>query len=767
MTASLFGQSVLRKEDGPLLSGAGRFTGDIDLPGQAHAVFVRSPHAHARVGRIDVRDAAAAPGVAAVLTAADYAADGMGPLVHFVNNADHFEPSKPAFGPETILFDPLPPQPPIAADTVRHVGEIVAVVIADSIAAAQDAAERVAVDYDPLPAVTDSRAALAPDAPRLWGHGNLCLDAAAGDRAATEAAFACAGRVVRLRSHNHRICAMPLEPRAVVAAFDAADGKFTVHCPSQGVHRHKFALMGALKVAEDSMRVVTPDVGGGFGVRSPCYPEAVLAAWAARRTGRPVKWTATRSESLVSDFQARDLHADAALALDADGRFLALRLDWIANLGAHPTSFAVPSNLMRMGGGPYDIRTVDVAVRGVVTNTLPVTSYRGAGRPEVTFVVERLIDMAAAEMGIDRLTLRRRNLIAPDALPYPSPLGHRYDSGTFAANMDAAAAAIGWDGFPARRAAAAARGRRAGIAVANYLESPTGAPAERTDVRVLPDGTVEAVIGTQASGQGHETSFGQVVASALEIPLDRVRIVFGDTDRAVSGGGSHSDRSMRLGSTVMVRAAADIVDQGRAAAAQRLEAAPADIVYADGAFRVAGTDRAVTLGDLAPLAATSEIATRLHAYPNGCAACEVEVDPETGAVAVMRYATVDDVGRIINPMLVAGQVHGGIAQGLGQALLEHCVYDPGSGQLLSGSLLDYGLPRADDLPGFDTASRELPAPSNPFGIKGAGECGTTPAAAAAIGAIADALRVAHIEMPATPERVWRALASAARDADGE
>ena len=777
---SLIGERILRTEDLRLLTGAGRFVDDRTLPRQAYAAFVRSVHAHARLLGVEAAQARGMPGIVAILTARDWLADGLGGLPHVANNADHLDPSKPAFGPGTLPREPLPRQMPLATDRVRHVGEAVALVIAETEEAARDAAERVEIAYEPLPAVIDPSAALLPGAPCLWDGwpDNLFVAAENGDRGATDAAFADAHRIVRLAARNQRISGTPLEPRAALGAWDEATRSYTLYSPSQGVHRHKQPLVATLGVAADRVRVVTGDVGGGFGIRSPCYAEYPLILWASRRTGRPIKWTATRGETFLSDFQARELQCEAALALDADGRFLGLALDYLGNLGSHPTSFAVLANLLRMAAGVYDIPAIHVAVRGVVTNTLPVGVYRGAGRPEATFVVERLIDLAAAELGLERAALRRRNLIPAAALPYRSPLGHRYDTGDFAANMAEALRLIDWDGFPARREAARARGYLAGIGIANYLESPTGVPGERTDVSVLPSGRVTAVIGTQASGQGHETSFAQVVATQLQIPLDQVAILFGDSAVAASGGGSHSDRSMRLGGTILVRASADIIERGRALAAHRLEAAVADILYEDGRFAVAGTDRALGLYEVAavgldprapeslrgPLAATAEVTRRLHAHPNGAAACEVEIDPESGAVRLMGYVTVDDVGRLINPMIVEGQVHGGIAQSVGQALMEDCRYSPHSGQLVAGSFLDYCLPRADDLPSFVTAANPIPAESNPLGVKGAGECGTTPATAAVINAIVDALGehgVRHIEMPATAERVWRALRAGA------
>jgi aerobic carbon-monoxide dehydrogenase large subunit len=763
---ALIGKPLRRKEDQRLLTGAGRFVDDLALPGQAYAVFVRSPHAHARIEAIETEAAAAAPGVLAVLTGSDYAADGLKGVNNAPNNADHLDPSKPAFGPGTLPREPLPLMLPLAQGRVRHVGEAVAMVIATSEDAARDAAELVSVTYETLPAVIATEAASAPGAPVLWEgwSDNLFVVAENGDPAACAAAFARAYRVVRLRARNQRVCPMPMEPRAALGAYDAARAAYTLHSPSQGVHRHKNGLMGAFGVAPDKIRVVTQDVGGGFGVRSPCYPEYPLLLWAARRVGWPVKWRATRAESFLSDFQARELEADAALALDPDGRFLALTIAYVGNLGSHPVSFAVPANLLRMAGGVYDIPAIHVSVRGVVTNTLPVGVYRGAGRPEATFVMERLVDLAAAELGIARDELRRRNLI--QHLPYQSPLGHRYDSGAFADNLARVLRLVDWQGFPMRHTEARARGKLLGIGVANYLESPTGFANERTDLSVLPEGRVAAVIGTQASGQGHETAFAQVVAERLQIPFDEVAVLFGDSDVAVSGGGSHSDRSMRLAGTILIHASDDIIARGKALAANALEAAADDIVYEAGRFTVAGTDRAIGLYDCAgvarargeTLAATAEIAHRLHAHPTGAAACEVEIDPETGAVALKRYVTVDDVGRVINPMIVEGQVHGGIAQSVGQALMEDCVYAREGAQLLSGSFLDYAMPRADDVPFFATASNATLAASNPLGVKGAGECGTTPATAAIVNAVCDALGVRHIEMPLAPERVWRALA---------
>ena len=761
---SLIGQSVGRKEDRRLLTGAGRFTDDINLAGQAYAAFLRSTHAHARITRLDIAAARSAPGVLAVLILADYVDDGFGALPHFPIGADHLDPMKPSFSGDDIRHDPMVEQFPMAGDKVRHVGEIIAMVVGETLAAAMDAAERIEIGYEPLPLVTDARAALAPDAPRLWDGDNCCMAAMNGDREAVESAMESAAHVVRFSALNHRVSGIPMEPRCVIGDFDAADRKYTIHAPTQGVHRHKSALAMLFGVTGDKIRVVTNDVGGGFGVRSSSYVEYALLAWASRRVLRPAKWTATRAEVFLADYHARDVFGDGALALDGEGRFLAVQLDYVCNLGAYPVTFAVMTNLLRMAGGPYEMPSMHVAVRGVFTNTIPTAVYRGAGRPEVTFLVERMIDLAANELGLDRADLRRRNMIAPAALPYQAALGHLYESGAFGDNLETAFNKIEWDGFAARRMEAARRGRLAGIGIANYLESPTGAPNERADIRLLPGDSIQAVVGTQASGQGHETSFAQVVASIFQIPLDQVSIIFGDSDVAVSGGGTHADRSMRLAGTVLLRAAEDIVEQGRQLAADRLEAAPSDLVYEDARYRVAGTDRSIGLFDLAgetgSLYATSEVTRRLHAHPNGVAVCEVEIDPETGTVDLVRYGTVDDVGRVINPMIVDGQVHGGIAQGVGQALMEQCVFDNETGQFVTGSFMDYTMPRADDFPFFHVEQNGLPAPSNPLGVKGAGECGTTPATAAIVGAVVDALRdygVHHMEMPLTPEKIWRVI----------
>ncbi len=760
------GRPVRRKEDHHLLIGEGYFSDDVNLPGQVYAYVVRSPHAHAWIRGIDTAAASAAAGVVAVLTGADYLADGLAGLPN--NPVPPDLPLRNLDG--SAVF--CPPDYPLATDRVRHVGEGVALVVAETPDQAMDAAESIVVDYEVLPAVVDLAAATATGAPAVWDEvpGNRCIDAERGDAAAVDAAFERAAHVARITLHNNRVNGVPMEPRAAIGEFDPATRRYTLHAGSQGVLIQKRALAKIFGVDEDKVRVICRDVGGGFGTRNLLFREFVLALWAARRVGRPVKWTCARSEAFVSDPYGRDQFTRAELALDADGRFLAMRAVNVANIGSHTLHFVPLARGAAVTNGVYMIPAMHVRLQAVFTNMVPTSTYRGAGRPEAMFIVERLIDVAAAETGIDRIELRRRNFIPPAALPWKSVLNTCYDSGEFAANMEAAMKLADWDGFAARRAEARRRGRRRGIGISNYIETATGIPHERAVVTVLPEGRVELVIGTQASGQGHETSFAQLMVEWLGIRFDEVVLRTGDTDFVVMGSGSHSSRSMRLGGLLLGRATETVIAKGKAVAARVLEAAEADIVYGDGRFAVAGTDRALGLYDAAAaareeeaLAGDAEISTMLPTFPNGCHVSEVEIDPETGAVALVRHAGVDDVGRVINPLLVDGQTHGGIAQGVGQALLEACVHDPGTGQLLSGSFMDYCLPRADDFPFFELANNEVPAPNNPLGIKGAGEGGATGAPGALINAIVDALGdlgVRHVEMPATPERVWRAIRAA-------
>ncbi len=770
------GQPVRRKEDFRLLTGQGRFSDDINLPDQAYACVARSPYAHAWIRRIDVKAALAAPGVLAVLTGADYLADGLRRLPNRPNPPDVALRNRD--GSEIFLA----PDYPLVTDKVRHCGEGVVLIVAETFERAEDAAELVEVEYEPLPSVTDPSAAVEPGAPRIWDQvpGNICIDAELGDKVATNEAFARAQHVTRIDVTNNRVTGVPLEPRAAIGDYDVAAERYTLYAGGQGILIQKRALCEIFGAPEDKVRVICGDVGGGFGTRNLMFREFVLAVWAAKRLGRPVKWRSGRSEAFLSDPHGRDWSTQAELALDADGRFLALRAYNVANLGSHTLHFVPLARGSRVMTAVYAIPVAHIGAKAVFTNTVPISTYRGAGRPEAMYVVERLIDAAAREMGIDRVELRRRNLIPPSALPYTNPLGTTYDSGEFEANMDGALKLAEWDRFPKRRAEARRRGLLLGIGLANYIETATGIPQERAHVEIRPDGWVDLILGTQASGQGHETSFAQVITEWLGVPFDRIRLITGDTDVVVMGSGSHSSRSMRLAALLLRQATDDVIEEGKRVAAQVLEAAPDDIRFGAGRFVVAGTSRSLGLFEVAAaaesadlpeerrgkLAASAEIRKLMPTFPNGCHVCEVEVDPETGAVSIVRYSTVDDVGRVINPLIVHGQTHGGIAQGVGQALLEHCAYGE-SGQLLSGSLMEYGLPRADHLPFFAVATNEVLAPNNPLGVKGGGEGGATGAPPAVINAIVDALKdvgVHHIEMPATPWRVWQAIHE--RDAHG-
>jgi carbon-monoxide dehydrogenase large subunit len=771
-----FGRSVLRKEDARLLVGRGCYSDDVNLPGQAYACFARSPHAHALIRGIDTAAARATPGVIAVLTGQDAAADGIRPLTHTPMPGN---PHEEMIRDRDVSF--IAPHPPMPADRVRFVGEVVAMVVGETPAAARDGAERVVVDWAPLQAVTAGVAGAASGAPILYDGtlSNVCVDANDGDTGAVERAFSQAAHVVRLDTSIHRVTGVTMEPRAAVGAWDAASGRYTVHAGAGGLGRTQMAVAGALGVPESAVRVMARDVGGNFGTRNSSYPEFVLVAWAARRLGRPVKWTGERREAFLADYHGRDLAVQAELALDADGNFLALRSANVSNLGAHAVSFHPLNKGMALTGTVYRVPAVSVRGRAVVTNTSPTTPYRSAGRPEIMFVMERLIDLAARRHGFDRLELRRKNLVPSSAMPYRNAVGTLYDSGDYLAAFDRALDLADWKGFEARRTEARRRGRHRGIGVANYIELNTGFPRERAHVTVRPEGAVDLVLGTLSSGQGHATSFAQLLVEWLGVELDQVNLVTGDTDVTIVGGGAHSARALRLAAVVMAKASDQIVNKGRRIAAWLLEAAAPDIEFADRRFSVKGTDRAVDLFEAAaaalrpdapedcrgPLEGTSDETMPVPSFPYGAAVCEVEVDPETGVVEVVRYTTVDDCGRAVNPMILHGQTHGGIAQGVGQALWESCAYDAETGQLVSATLMEYALPRADMLPSFTTEISEVPSTAHPLGLRGGGEGGTTPALGAVVNAIADALAelgVEHVEMPATPERVWRAIREARR-----
>jgi aerobic carbon-monoxide dehydrogenase large subunit len=767
------GQPVRRREDLRLVRGGGRYTADENLPGQVYAVMVRSPHAHARIRSIATAKAAAMPGVLAVFTGADVLAGGLNPIPH--------KPWSPH--PAEIKLRNAGGEPPyeavhcaLPADKARFVGEAVAMVVAETVNAAKDAAEQVEIDYEALPAVVETVAAARQDAPQVHGRAsNVCFDAELGDAAATDAAFARAAHVTRFETWVQRVTGVPMEPRAALADFDRDSGRFTVYAGNGGAVRLKADLATMLGVPAENVRVLMQDVGGNFGTRGMIYPEFALVAWAARELGRPVKWIIERSESFLSDYQARDLAVEAELALDDKGRFLAMRGSNLGNLGAHTTNFAMVQKGVQMMSSIYRMPAAHFRARATLSNTSPTRPYRSAGRPEVIFVMERLIDLAARDLGLDRVAIRRKNLITEKELPYKNPFGLEYDNGDYIGGMDMALKLGDWTGFKRRRAAARKRGKYRGIGVGNYVDISTGVPREKAEITVSPEGFVELVIGIVSQGQGHETSFAQLVTEWLGVPIEAVRFVAGDTDRVSVGGGAHSGRGMRIGSIVIKKSSDGIIEKGMRIAEHLLETAAADIEFKNGRFAVKGTNHAVGLFEVAraaaertdlpedlrgPLYAACDETVLEASFPYGAHVCEVEVDAETGKVTVISYAAVDDVGRAINPLIIHGQVHGGIAQGVGQALLEHAHYDPESGQLLAGSFMDYAMPRASDVPFYLTELSEVPSSTHPLGIRPAGEGGTVPALAVIINAIVDALweiGVRHVEMPATPERVWRAI----------
>ena len=774
MTTFGIGASVKRREDQRLLTGEGRFADDFNGLGQAHAAFVRSPHAHADVLAIDAAPAKAVAGVLAVFTGHDLAADGVGGIPTLIAERGGNIRSRDGspFAEPTWLA--------LATDRVRHVGEPIAMVVATTPAQARDGAEAVVVRYAARPAVVDAVAALGDGAPQLHAVAtrNRVYDWECGDAAATDRAFASAAHVTRLTLVDNRLITCFMEPRAALAAWDAATGRYTIHASLQSVHQLAANLARILGVARDRVRCITGDVGGGFGSKIQPYPEYVALAWAARRLGRPVKWASSRSEGFVTDAQSRDHRLTGELALDADGRITGLRVHSIQNLGAYVATgmpMSIILNMERMVSGVYAIPAIHLRLEGAVTNTVPINVYRGVGRLECVYTVERLIERAARETGRDPAAFRRANMVR--AFPYRTATGAVYDSGDYVARLDEAIEHADVEGFTARRAESAKRGKLRGLGLGPYVEGTGGVPQEFAEVRVLSTGVVEVPMGSQSQGQGHETVFAQVVAERLGVPYETVSIVQGDTDRVARGVGTFASRSMVRGGSAAVEASDAVVATGKPMAAHLLEAATADIEYRDGAFRVVGTDRSIGLFEVARAATGGKLPAALgttlgaatwhenpaFAFANGCEVCELEVDPETGAVTIVAWTMVDDSGRSVNPMIVHGQQHGSVAQGIGQALIERCVYDSTTGQLLSGSLLDYAIPRADDLPSITVVSRDVPSPTNPLGVKGAGEGGTVGAPGAVINAILDALAplgVTHIDMPATPERVWRAIQDA-------
>ncbi len=763
------GQSVTRFEDVRLLKGEGRYLNDVNLPGQAHAVVLRSPHAHARIRAIDVDRALKAPGVLAVLTGADVERDGLGTMKMTLRR------KRPDGTP---MF--APPHRGLSQERVRYVGDPIAFVIAETLAQAKDAADLVQVDYDPLPSVT-STAAAGPGSATVWDEcpDNVSNVYEAGDKAAVEAAFARAAHVVRRRYVITRVHAQYMEPRGALGVYDPGEDRYTLYADVQYPHRVRNALASMVfQIPEHQIRVIAGDIGGGFGTKGWQYPEHRLVLWAARKLGRPVKWACERHEAIPADEHARDNISDAELALDAEGRFLALRVRTIANLGAYISSdrnlLASFSNVVTLVG-VYTIPAAHVQVTGVLSNCNSTAPYRGAGRPEAIYVLERLIDDAARDLGLDRLKLRRMNIIPGSAMPYRTCLGVTYDCGEFEKGMDEALALADVAGFPARREESRRRGKLRGLGIVNAIERAAAPGLEYAEIRFNPSGTAMVLMGSKNQGQGHETIFKQIAHEKLGLDPREVRYIDGDTDRVAFGIGSMGSRSTVIGGTALSMAADKLIAKGRKIAARLLEAAEPDIVFADGRFAVKGTDRAVVLKEVARAAfqldklpsgmepgfyETGTFSPPADTYPNGCHVCEVEIDAETGEVALVRYAVVDDVGTVINPLTLKGQIHGGIAQGVGQALMEQVVYDPESGQLLTSSFMEYGMPRADTFCDIAVASNTVPTKLNPLGAKGAGEAGTVGALPVVINAVMDALAtvgVRDFDMPATSDRVWQAI----------
>jgi carbon-monoxide dehydrogenase large subunit len=762
------GQPVTRKEDVRFLTGRGRYVADIDLVRQAYAAFVFAPYAHAQIRAIDKSAAELAPGVLAVLTGEDWAADGLGTL-----------------DPEAMPEDMGGPKgfrtrrPPLAQGRVRYVGERVAVVIAASEAQARDAAELVAADYEELPAVITTEYARRPGAPRIHDGApdNTSFTMRMGNADMVDAAFARASHVTRLALHNNRLTAVTMEPRGCLADYDPGTRRYTLYTSTQNVHGVRQTLAHhILHVAESRIRVVARDVGGGFGMKGNVYPEEAIVVWAARRVGRPVKWIPSRSEALLGDAQGRDQKVTAELALDAGGKFLALRWTGSHNVGAYiEGAGAIPIIFsLKLAPTVYDIPVVSVTSSLIFTNTAPTVPYRGAGRPEAVYIMERLAGQAAREMQIDPAELRKKNLIRPDAYPYETRTGWIYDTGNYAAAMAKCQALADWDGYTARRANSTAAGKCRGRGITYYVDN-TGVFNERMEVRFDPSGEVTILAGTLSHGQGHETTYAQMVADWLGVSEDKIHLAQADTDEVAIGRGTYASRSMMIGGSALRAAADEVIEHGKRFAAHFMEADTADIAFADGAFTIAGTDRSMPIAQVAqmsfiPIGLPSELGVGLQgagafnsdlpSFPNGCHICELDVDPETGLVEIDRYTVVDDCGTVINPLLAKGQIQGGVAQGAGQALLEDVVYDHDSGQLLTGTLMDYGIPRADTMPAIAIDFSPVPSTTNPLGAKGVGEGGTVASTPTVINAILDALAplgVTDIPMPATPERLWRAI----------
>ncbi|MBO6864738.1 MAG: xanthine dehydrogenase family protein molybdopterin-binding subunit [Alphaproteobacteria bacterium] len=777
MTKFGIGQAVRRTEDLQLLTGAGQYTADVDWPQQTYAVAVRSPYAHAHILSMDTADAEAAPGVLAVITGEQMRADGVGPMA---SNIIVTQPDG------SKMVDP--PRYALAEGKVRHVGDPVAFVVAETLDQARDAAELVMVDYDDLPAVTDTDLADADGAPLVYDEApnNRCFTWEYGDEATADDGMAKAAHTVRLKLINNRIVVNSMEPRAALAAYegDAETGRYVLHTPTQGVHSVQRQLaQDVFGVDNSRMRILTGHVGGGFGMKIFLYPEQVCALYAARKLGRPVKWVAERSyDGFTTDKQGRDHVSDIELGLDSDYRITGLKITLKAAMGAYISGFQafIPTMASaKMYSGVYAIPAVFLRVHGLFTNTTPVDAYRGAGRPEAAYLLERLMDKAALDLGIDPVELRMRNYIRPDQMPFPTSTGPTYDSGDFPRLTRIALERADRDGFEARRAEAEARGKLRGMGMAYYIECCGAGPGEQADIRVDDAGRVTLYIGTQDNGQGHQTAYKQIVSDRLGLDLDRITVVQGDTDLVERGGGTGGSRSIPEGGVAVRNAADGVVDKGKIIAAGILEAAPGDIDFADGQFTIVGTDRQVGFEEVARAAHDPsrlppdtepglDVKVRhkaeVQTYPNGCHVCELEIDPDTGDLEIVNYVVVDDFGTVVNPLMLAGQVHGGIGQGLGQSLLEETVYDKETGQLLSGSFMDYCMPRADDIPTIDFSYvDDIPCTTNPLGIKGAGEAGAIGAPPASINAIVDALKnlgIHHIDMPATKHKIWATIQAA-------
>ncbi|WP_420405099.1 xanthine dehydrogenase family protein molybdopterin-binding subunit [Nisaea sp.] len=781
-TGTGIGAAVKRVEDFRFLTGKGNYTDDLNRPGQSYAYILRSPHAHAKIKSIDTAAAKAAKGVLAVFTGEDMQVGSLpcGWQVHSKDGTPMHEPG----------------HPPLAQGKVRYVGDQVAVVIADTYAQAKDAAEQINVDYEVLQSATTMDAALADKSLVHDEIGtNLCFDWEIGDESEVDAAIASAAHVTKIDLVNNRLVPNAMEPRAAVGEFDPATGEYTLYTTSQNPHVIRL-LMGAfvLSIPEHKLRVVAPDVGGGFGSKIYHYAEEAIVTWAAPKVGRPIKWVAERAESFVSDAHGRDHISHAELALDKDGKFLALKVQTKANMGAYLSTFApcVPTYLhATLLAGTYTTPVIHANVKAVFTNTVPVDAYRGAGRPEATYLIERIVDQAARETGIDKVEIRRRNFIPADAFPYQTPVALQYDSGDYEATLASATKIADVDGFAARKAEAAGRGKLRGMGFSTYLEACGIAPSavvgslgaraglyESAEVRVHPTGSVTVFTGTHSHGQGHETTFAQLVSDRLGLPMENIEISHGDTNKVQFGMGTYGSRSLAVGGEALIRAVDKIIDKAKKIAAHVLEASAEDIEFKDGNFTVAGTDRSMAFGEVALTAYVphnfphDELEPGLDekafydpanfTYPGGCHICEVEIDPDTGIVEVVNFTAVDDIGRVINPMIVEGQVHGGVAQGIGQALLEQAVYDE-NGQLMTGSFMDYTMPRADDLPSFNVATQSTLCAHNTLGVKGVGEVGAIGSPPAVINAVIDALwdkGVRDMSMPATPEKIWTALQAA-------